>query len=125
MCRSEMRALRTGPTRGGIFEENTAMIRVTPPSTCSTYTTSADRSPIWGWAACVLSIFTASTGLFSPRVPPLNGFVAGAVGDGEAVVAPGAAAGGEACCAPPEQATSAPQTRTPEGTAGRRMRNPT
>src|SRR6266545_5193563 len=87
---------------------------------------SAERSPCWGWAECVLSIFTASTGLSSPRVPPLNGFVAGGVGDGEvAVVPPGAAGGGEAVCAPPEQATSAPQARTPPVTTSRRVWNRT
>src|SRR5918999_5267076 len=90
---------------------------------------SAERRPSWGWAALVLSIFTASTGLFSPRLVPVNGFVAGGVGDGEAVVRGGAGAGGGgAFRAPSEQATSAPQARIPPASASRcgwnRMTNP-
>src|ERR1700757_5129941 len=71
--RSLSRALRTGPTVVGTREENTAMNRVRPPSTGSTYTMSADWSPVCGRAVTMLSIFTASTGLSARTGSPVKG----------------------------------------------------
>ncbi|GLZ06873.1 hypothetical protein Acsp03_43390 [Actinomadura sp. NBRC 104412] len=109
-----MRALRTGPTRAGSLDEYTAISRVWPPSTCSTYTMSAERTPVCGSAFRVFSIFTASTGLSTPRRPPVKGWVAGAV----VVDAPacGAAAlGGMAGSGPAleQDARAHPRTRAP------------
>jgi len=80
-----MRALRTGPTTGGTDVANTAAIRVSPPSTSSMYTTSADLNPMCGCAGLVLSILTMSTGLPAPPARPEKGEASEAT----ALVAPG------------------------------------
>src|ERR1700710_1086196 len=55
---SDSRKLRTGPTDGGRCEANTARSRVTPPSTGSTYTTSASATPVHGPPSGELSTLT-------------------------------------------------------------------
>ena len=66
---SEVRADRTGPTGSASPEWNTAMNRVTAPSTRSSYTMSAWLSPIWGReSGWTLSILTASAGRRHVRV---------------------------------------------------------
>src|SRR3989449_7593080 len=56
------RTERTGPTGLGAEEWNTAMNRVTPPSTTSSKTTSAASRPDWGRASGAFSILTISAG---------------------------------------------------------------
>src|SRR5665213_3881812 len=56
ISRSVLRTDRTGPTTVGIRELKIAAKRVMPPSTISSYTTSASCTPLWGNAWGVLSI---------------------------------------------------------------------
>src|SRR5215469_1579596 len=72
-CRSSSLALRTGPITVGKCEENTAIIRLSPPSTGSKYTMSALVNPVCGRANTMLSIFTASTGRGPAACSPVNG----------------------------------------------------
>src|SRR5262245_56512262 len=87
---SEVRADRTGPTGSASPEWNTAMNRVTAPSTRSSYTMSAWLSPIWGRdAGSTLSILTASAGraaTFGSRTGiPVSGYTGGGGGRGVVV----------------------------------------
>ena len=86
---SDVRAERTGPIGCDSPEWNTAMNRVTAPSTRSSYTTSAWLRPIWGReAGSTLSILTASAGRAatagSVTGSPVSGYTGG--GGGGAVV---------------------------------------
>src|SRR5215471_15617730 len=109
--RSSSRALRTGPTAFGRWEENTAMNRVRPPSTGITYTRSADRSPVCGRASTMLSIFTASTGLSERTRSPVNGeyntglTCFGGTRSGSGRGRDAGTSCGLACASPPERAT--------------------
>src|SRR5664279_361344 len=62
MSASVSRTERTGPTGLASWDWNTARYRVVPPSTTSSYTTSAWSMPLWGHAADALSIFTITAG---------------------------------------------------------------
>src|SRR3954454_1433724 len=61
MLWSVLRTERTGPTRSGACELKIAASRVIPPSTTSSYTTSAWSMP-YCFAAPVLLIFTVTAG---------------------------------------------------------------
>ena len=81
-------ALRTRPTTRGKRDENTAIRRLSPPSTGSAYRMSADRSPVGGRAFLMLSIFTATTGPSAATGSPVNGESSPAVlGAGEGMPA--------------------------------------
>src|SRR6266700_6517298 len=90
---SSSRELLTGPTTGGKWEENTAMIRLSPPSTGSRYTMSALVSPVGGRACGTLSILKISSRRRYLVRSPVNGEVSGllarcvgvGVGDGDGV----------------------------------------
>ena len=77
------RSERMGPTRSESVDWKTTRNRVRPPSTCSSYTTSAELSPACGRASGAFSIFTVSAGraavaaLVTGR--PVNGYCAGTV----------------------------------------------
>src|SRR5450631_2286350 len=58
---------------GGKWLENTAKIRLRPPSTGRRYTLSARVRPVGGRAAAMLSIFTASTRPSDFTGSPVNG----------------------------------------------------
>src|ERR1039458_3315545 len=60
ISRSVRRTDRTGPTFVGRFELKMAASRVMPPSTISSYTTSASLMPYCGCACGVLSILIVS-----------------------------------------------------------------
>ena len=84
---SLMRAERIGPTTSGMFELNTAAIRVRPHSTSSTYTMSAWVRPAWGCARPVLGILMTITGLATQFGRPVNGDRSGDVTAGVGEVA--------------------------------------
>src|ERR1700710_1613557 len=90
---SDSRKLRTGPTDGGRWEANTARSRVTPPSTGSTYTTSASATPVQGRPCGELSTFTARTAAPAAPGSPVSGEAA-ATRTGAAVAAGGPGRGG-------------------------------
>src|SRR6185312_13300368 len=108
---SALRTLRTGPTTAGCRLAKTAASRVRPASTCSTYTRSADSSPICGRPLAVSSILTTTTGCFGTPRRPVSGFTAGGgfglgvgvgVGDGVGLGVGLAVVGlGAAACSPP------------------------
>src|SRR5215468_2881129 len=75
---SPTRVLRTGSTVGRLVL-NTASKRVSPPSTCSTYTMSALSIPRWGRPAAVSSILAATTELFD-GASPVSGLISGPAG---------------------------------------------
>src|SRR5919109_4799300 len=62
MTGSTGRTERTGPTVEASWEWKTARKRTTPPSTTSSYTTSAASRPAWGRAWGALSTFTTRAG---------------------------------------------------------------
>src|SRR5215475_5053275 len=72
---SPTRVLRT-PSTVGRLVLNTASKRVSPPSTCSTYTMSALSIPRWGRPAAVSSILAATTELLD-GASPVNGLIDG------------------------------------------------
>src|SRR6266567_2564857 len=74
---SSSRELLTGPTTGGKWEENTAMIRLSRPSTGSRYTMSALVSPVGGRACGTLSILKISSRRKYLIRSPVNGDVSG------------------------------------------------
>src|SRR6266700_7926865 len=70
---SSSRELLTGPTTGGKCDENTAMIRLSPPSTGSRYTMSALVRPVGGLAWGTLSILKISSRRSAETRSPVNG----------------------------------------------------
>src|SRR5262245_61611205 len=81
MLWSVLRTDRTDPTRSGVCELKIAARRVYPPSTTSSYTTSACSTPYFGWLSCLLSILTVTAQ--RRRAPvvsgsPVSGATAGA-----------------------------------------------
>src|ERR1022692_347478 len=81
---SSSRALRTGPMSGGICEEKTANILLSPPPTARRKATSAFVCPVGGLAWATLSILTISSGPSDLIGSPVNGDVRAvlvAVGD--------------------------------------------
>src|SRR6266545_7692081 len=77
---SSSRVLRTGPMMRGKCDENTAKMRLKPPSTGIRYTMSARVRPVGGRASTTLSILTASTGRSAFTRSPVNGDISGLAG---------------------------------------------
>src|SRR5680860_372477 len=82
MYGSMSRTDRTGPTVSGTIELYITTKRVMPPSTTSSYTTSASSRPAWGRASGAFSIFTVSTGRVSAAPEGSTTPVSGATGGG-------------------------------------------
>src|ERR1700736_6121292 len=90
MATSVERVERTGPSGSASVDWNTQAIRLSPPSTSSSKTTSAWLSPAWGRAPSSLSILTTRAGRIS-FVPsgsgsPVSGDTIGTTTGGAVVV---------------------------------------
>src|ERR1035438_7583910 len=102
---------------GGRWLENTAKIRLRPPSTGRRYTMSALVRPVGGRAAAMLSIFTASTRPSDFTGSPVNGDSNGCAACGVGLGAGARVAfGALPLLPPPRPPTAMPATTSPATT---------